>query len=165
MEIWKYIVTIIDTENNYLTSERINQLRTLLRQFENELCKAFKPSKIKSKYLHILIFHLPKMLEKEGSPTIFMNEGFENSHMIHRLLMNRGMNLKDKNETKQMILWQYRLLTPAKKNGFSFLQSKHTTPKKEIRRRNRWMNDLNHYFEKQRQSNSSNKNNQRNSEN
>lgn len=62
-------------------------------------------------YFHIIKHHLIDMLKKHGTLSIFSNQGFENSHTLHKKVWKRTTSIaKGESIILQILLWQCRIL-------------------------------------------------------
>lgn len=95
----------------YSKQTRMQWIRMRIETFLKLLGKKYSDCISRSHYLHILGCHLATHLERYDCLMKFSNQGFENSHQLHRRawkrVTNGGGGRKIVSPIKQLMLWQF----------------------------------------------------------
>jgi len=147
MNLLKNIVTILDF--NYVNDYYIYVFGKLLIEFESKLKSIMKESNVKSKYIHILLFHVNPILKEHRNIKKFAKQGMENSNLIHKLLSERGVNY-NYSLLEQFMCWYYRMIICMNENiqSLPFIFKRNSKISKKSRRiKQNFINDLNKFIE------------------
>ena len=70
-----------DLKKDRYTKSEVDDFQRLARSFLREFLEIY-PSKKVTPYMHVLVFHVPEMLRKHGSISVFEQQGLERLNKI-----------------------------------------------------------------------------------
>jgi hypothetical protein len=96
----------------YSKQIRLKWIRSRIKSFLLLLVKNHPDAICKSHYLHILGCYIVDFLERYDCLIKYSNQGFENSHQLHKLAWKRATNGRggkiNVSPIRKLLLWQFR---------------------------------------------------------